>query len=220
MSTVISPTTGKLIKVGSKEFETLVNDPKYSRHFTYPSNSDARIVPVVPYVPPSTPLPPVPSNLSSLPSLTSLPSVPSIPVTNSYPRVSNLPSVPSLSSLSSLSSIPSNLYSESSLSSLPSVPSNSLSSLPSVPSNDLMMEKFGNNNRSYSNTKTKKSPIKSSKSQKSKILNNSSESIPDSLIVPLQYPSEKVDLTATSVPIEYVWPSLSNVGCKNCYYHP
>ena len=195
MSTVISPATGKLIKVGSKEFQDLMNDPRYRDYFTYPKASDlnARVTPLVPYVAPSTALPIVPAygSLNSYSSASVLP-----PISQSLPS-----SIPANQSLPSF--IPANQ-------SLPSVPSSVNRSNVEFPQetnsdSDEMTQKFGINNRSASDSNPP-------------IVDNSARSIPNSLIIPPQYPAEKINLASVSVPIQQVWPSLS--GCQNCYYRP
>ena len=190
MSTVISPATGKLVKVGSKEFQDLMNNPRYRDYFTYPKLSDlnARVTPIVPYVPPST----------------------------------ALPVVPAYGSLNSYSSGSPNVSSNLSLSlddrTLPSVSYNFPQETNSESTSEEMTRKFGTNNRSAPTS----SPTSDSNQSVSKNFENLSlpRSIPNSLIIPPQYPAEKVNLASLSVPIQQVWPSLSKTGCQNCYYRP
>lgn len=60
MSLTFSPTTGRLIKVGSDEFSKLVRDPVWGKHFTVPDDSsNTKVSPMVPKPQTPTLLPPL-----------------------------------------------------------------------------------------------------------------------------------------------------------------
>lgn len=105
MSQVVSPTTGRLITVGSDEFNELINSPTRGSHFTLPLTS----VPVgtvksmtrgnLPRSPMGV-LPSVPI-INTVPVMTSMSSLPQLPSANYFARsvnpvspMSTLPAVP------------------------------------------------------------------------------------------------------------------------------
>jgi len=103
MSLTFSPSTGKLVKVGSKEFADLLKSPTWGKHFTSPLTSvvPGKGIPVNTGLKPATTLPP------GLP-----PSAVVLPISSNLPKTlpKTLPALPSLvSNNTSLPPLPTNL---------------------------------------------------------------------------------------------------------------
>ena len=119
MSYEVSPTTGKLIKVGSKEFTNLLENPNTRKYFNYPDSTMPEGK--VKHVSNVATLPLLPSRL---PSMNTLPAIPSSPRSNMIGlTMSALPPIPtSPRSVNSRSNTVTTLPSSPRLSSLPPLP--------------------------------------------------------------------------------------------------